>query len=121
IAALIAAGFFTGYLPRQRRERVLAAESQQASQSLPAVTVTRVTRSNKQSELVLPGNIQAVTEAPVLARASGYIKKRYVDIGDRVKAGQVLADIEAPELDQQILQARATLEQTNSAVQQAEA
>src|SRR5205823_9288165 len=62
-----------------------------------------------------------VTEAPVLARASGYIKKRYVDIGDRVKAGQVLADIEAPELDQQILQARATLEQTNSAVQQAEA
>src|SRR5438552_15615599 len=89
IAALIVVGFFTGYLPRQRRERVLAAESQQASQSLPVVTVTQVTRSDQQSELVLPGNIQAVTEAPVLARASGYIKKRYVDIGDRVKEGQV--------------------------------
>jgi multidrug efflux pump subunit AcrA (membrane-fusion protein) len=59
------------------------------------------------SSLVLPGNIQAVTEAPVLARASGYIKTRSVDIGDRVKAGQVLAEIEAPELDQQIRQAQA--------------
>ena len=55
---------------------------------------------------MLPGNIQAVTEAPVLARATGYIKKRYVDIGDRVKEGQVLAEIEAPELDQQIRQAQ---------------
>src|SRR2546423_755952 len=59
IVALIVVGFFTGYLPRQRRERVLAAESQQASQSLPAVNVTKVTRSDQQSELVLPGNIQA--------------------------------------------------------------
>ena len=121
IAALIVMGFFTGYLPRQRRERVLAAESQQASESLPVVNVTKVTRSDQQSELVLPGNIQAVTEAPVLARASGYIKKRYVDIGDRVKEGQVLALIEAPELDQQILQATAALEQAESSVQQAEA
>jgi RND family efflux transporter MFP subunit len=121
LIALIVAGFFLGYLPRHRREEVLAAESKGTSLSLPAVNVTRVTRSDKASELVLPGNIQAVTEAPVLARASGYIRKRYVDIGDRVKAGQVLAEIEAPELDQQILQARATLDQTNSSVQQAEA
>src|SRR5450432_2351640 len=118
---LIVAGFFLGYLPRHRREEVLAAESKGTSQSLPAVNVARVTRSDKESELVLPGNIQAITEAPLLARASGYIKKRYVDMGDRVKAGQVLAEIEAPELDQQILQARATLDQTNSSVQQAEA
>src|SRR5947209_1797868 len=121
IAGLIVAGFFAGYLPRHRREEVLAAESKDASESLPAVNVTKVTRSDKLSELVLPGNIQAITEAPVLARASGFIKKRYVDIGDRVKAGQVLADIEAPELDQMILQARAALEQVNSSVQQAEA
>jgi len=121
IIILIVAGFFAGYLPRHRREEVLAAESMEASQALPKVTVTRVTRSDRQSELVLPGNIQAITEAPILARASGYIKKRYVDIGDRVKAGQVLAEIEAPELDQMILQARATLEQTNSSVEQARA
>jgi RND family efflux transporter MFP subunit len=121
ILVLIVAGFFTGYLPRHRREEVLAAESIETSRALPTVMVTKVTRSDKQSELVLPGNIQAVTEAPVLARASGYIKKRYVDIGDRVKAGQVLAEIEAPELDQQILQIRAALDQTNSAVEQAQA
>ena len=80
-----------------------------------------MTRSAGKSQLVLPGNIQAVTEAPVLARASGYIKKRYVDIGDRVKAGQVVAEVEAPELDQQILQANAAIEQAKSSVQQAEA
>ena len=62
------------------------------------VNVEPVERSSGKSSLVLPGNIQAITEAPVLARASGYIKKRNVDIGDRVTAGQVLAEIEAPEL-----------------------
>jgi RND family efflux transporter MFP subunit len=121
LIALIVAGFFLGYLPRHRREDVLAAESKGTSLNLSVVNVTQVTRSDKASELVLPGNIQAVTEAPVLARASGYIRKRFVDIGDRVKAEQVLAEIEAPELDQQILQARAALDQTNSSVQQAEA
>jgi RND family efflux transporter MFP subunit len=81
----------------------------------------KVERSAAKSELVLPGNIQAVTEAPVLARASGYLKQRYVDIGDRVTEGQPLAEIEAPELDQQIRQARSALDQANSAAQQAEA
>src|SRR5450432_4129993 len=121
LIALTVAGFFLGYLPRHRREEVLAAESKGTSLSLPAVNVTKVTRSDKESELVLPGNIQAVTEAPVLARASGYVKKRYVDIGDRVKAGDTLADIEAPEIQQQILQASAAVEQANAASQQAQA
>ena len=85
------------------------------------VNVSRVTRSAGKSQLVLPGNIQAVTEAPILARATGYIQKRYVDIGDRVKAGQVVAEMEAPELDQQMLQANAAIEQVKSSVQQAEA
>jgi len=121
LTVLIVAGFFVGYLPRQKREDVLAAESKESGSSLPLVNVSRVTRATGRSNLVLPGNIQAVTEAPILARATGYIKKRYVDIGDRVKSGQVVADIEAPELDQQILQARAVIEQTKSSVQQADA
>jgi RND family efflux transporter MFP subunit len=108
-------------VPRQRREQVLAAESKAEIDSLPVVTVTEVTRSSNRTELVLPGNIQPVTEAPVLARASGYVRKRHVDIGDRVKEGQVLTEIEAPELDQQIRQAQAALEQAQSSVQQAEA
>src|SRR5947209_4548668 len=87
VIGLIVVGFFAGYLPRQRREQVLAAESKANQESLPVVTVAKVTRSNTRTELVLPGNIQPVTEAPVLARASGYVRKRYVDIGDRVKEG----------------------------------
>ena len=121
LLALGLAGYYFGYLPRQKREMVLAAESQNTSDSLPVVNVTPAVRSPGTSNLVLPGNIQAVTEAPVLARASGYIKKRNADIGDRVAAGQVLAEIEAPELEQQILQAKAAVEQTEAAVQQAQA
>jgi RND family efflux transporter MFP subunit len=121
LAALVAGGFFAGYLPRHRRVESLAAEAQSNSESLPVVTVVRVQRTAAKSELVLPGNIQALTEAPVLARASGYLKQRNVDIGDRVTEGQVLAEIEAPELDHQILQAKSSLDQANSAAQQAEA
>lgn len=120
LVALAVAGYYWGYLPRQKREMVLAAESQNQTDSLPVVTVTPVTKSASTDSLVLPGNIQAVTEAPILARASGYIKKRIADIGDRVTAGQVLAEIEAPELDQQILQAKAAVEQADAAEQQAE-
>ena len=123
VAALvvIVVGFFAGYLPRMHREQVLAAESKAGAESSPTVTVTPVTRGDANSELILPGNIQAATEAPVLARASGYVKKRHADIGDRVKEGQVLADLEAPELDQQILQAKAAIQQAQSTVEQAEA
>jgi RND family efflux transporter MFP subunit len=121
IVALVVVGFVAGYLPRQKREQVLAAESKESVRALPTVNFARVERSATKTQLILPGNIQAMTEAPVLARASGYIRKRYVDIGDRVKAGAVMAEIEAPELDQQILQANAALDQARSAVQQAEA
>ena len=121
LAVMIVVGFFAGYLPRQKREAVLAAETKEAGATLPVVNVSKVSRSSGQSQLVLPGNIQAVTEAPILSRATGYIRKRNVDIGDRVKAGQVVAEIEAPELDQMILQANAALEQVRSSVQQAEA
>jgi RND family efflux transporter MFP subunit len=118
---LVVGGFFAGYLPRHRRDRVLAAESKTEAESLLSINVVKVSRSEAEATLVLPGSIQAVAEAPVLARASGYLKRRMVDIGDRVAAGQALAEIEAPELDQQIRQANAALEQANNAVQQAEA
>jgi RND family efflux transporter MFP subunit len=121
LAALLAGGYFWGYLPRVQREHVLAAETRTEGQSLPLVNVEKVERSATRASLVLPGNIQAVSEAPILARATGYLKKRNVDIGDRVTAGQVLAEVEAPELQQQIRQAQATLEQVNNTVQQAEA
>src|SRR5579871_707963 len=117
--AVLVAAFFAGYIPRQKRETVIRAEAHDQEQALPAVTVIEVGRSSANSELVLPGNIQAVTEAPILARADGYVKRRMVDIGDRVQAGQPVAEIEAPEVDQQILQARAALQQAQAAVEQA--
>ncbi len=67
----------------------------------------------------MPGNIHAVTEAPILARADGYVRRRLVDIGDHVAAGQPLAEIEAPELDQQVLQAKANVTQAQAALDQA--
>jgi len=121
LAALIVVGFLKGYIPHRRNEIALVAEADSAARELPTVTVVSVEQSATTGTLVLPGNIEALTEAPVLARASGYIQKRYVDIGDRVKSGQLLAEIEAPELDQQVNQARAALDQTRAALDQATA
>jgi RND family efflux transporter MFP subunit len=122
VAVLILVGaFFAGYLPQASRQTALAKEAREDTVALPPVNVVAVEQAPGKSELVLPGNIQAVTEAPVLARASGYIKTRYADIGDRVKEGQQLAEIEAPELDQQVRQAKASVDQVKSSLEQAEA
>ena len=121
LAILIVIGFLKGYLPHRRNEAILVAEADTASKELPTVTVVSVEPSAATGTLVLPGNIEALTEAPILARASGYIQKRYVDIGDRVTSGQLLAEIEAPELDQQVNQARAALDQSRAALEQASA
>ena len=121
ILVLVAGGFLAGYLPRRQRQQLIAAETRASNRSLPAVTVVPVKSAPPRAELTLPGSIQAMTEAPILARSTGYVKRRLVDIGDRVTEGQTLAEIEAPELDQQILQAGAAVEQANASVQQAEA
>jgi len=119
VTVLIVIAFFAGYIPLQKRNTLIRNEAQEQEQALPRVEVIPVTRSSRNSELELPGNIQAVTEAPILARADGYIKQRMVDIGDRVRTGQPLAEIEAPELDQQVQQAKANLAQTQAALDQA--
>jgi RND family efflux transporter MFP subunit len=119
ITALIVAAFFAGYIPLQKRESVIQTQAREQEDALPRVDVMEVGRSSGKSDLVLPGNIQAVTEAPILGRADGYVKSRMVDIGDRVRAGQPLAEIEAPELDQQVRMAQANLQQTTSALDQA--
>jgi RND family efflux transporter MFP subunit len=110
-----------GYLPRRERLRALEAASEKEKHSLPVVNTVWVRRAASTSELVLPGSIQAITDAPIYARADGYVRRRYADIGDRVKAGQILAEIETPDLDQQVRQARASLLQARSALAQAEA
>ncbi len=124
-AILLAAGvltviaFLAGYLPRQKRMTEIVSESQEQAEALPRVDVVEVGRSTTNSGLQVPGNIQAITEAPILARADGYLGRRFADIGDRVKAGQPLAEIEAPELDAQVRQAKANVQQSQAALEQA--
>ena len=121
IAAILAIGFLAGYMPMKKQQELVAQETQQSEDAPVRVDVIEVNRGSAKSELELPGNIQASTEAPILARADGYIKRRMVDIGDRVRAGQPLAEIEAPEVDQQIRQARAALQQAQAAQEQSTA
>ena len=87
--------------------------------AIPAVSVVHPKPGAMKNEVVLPGNIQAFTDSPIYARSSGYLKQWSVDIGGKVKAGQVLAIIEAPELDQQVRQAKATIQQTQASLDQA--
>jgi len=81
--------------------------SDMQAQALTSVAVTRAEPLTGHSDLVLPGNVQANYEAPIYARTSGYLKHWFVDIGARVKAGQLLAEIDTPEVDQQLRQAEA--------------
>ncbi len=118
-ALLIAAAFLGGYIPLKKRQSIILNQAREQEEALPRVEVIEVGRSSTKSDLELPGNIQAVTEAPILARADGYVKTRMVDIGDRVRAGQPVAEIEAPELDQQVLQAQANFQQATAALDQA--
>jgi len=78
-------------------------------EAIPSVSVTHAKRGSASDEIVLPGNIQAFLDAPVYARTSGYLKKWYTDIGTRVKTGELLAEIDSPEVDQQLDQAKAQL------------
>jgi RND family efflux transporter MFP subunit len=92
------------------RHRAMAALSRATeAQAVVAVAVTQPEPLEGKAELVLPGNLQADYEAPIYARTSGYLSRWLVDIGARVKAGQLLAVIEAPEVDEQLRQAVADL------------
>lgn len=75
----------------------------------PTVSLIELVRANSDQELILPGTLRAYIDAPIYARVSGYLRRWYVDIGAHVTVGQVLAEIETPELDQQLLQAQADL------------
>lgn len=78
-------------------------------QAVPTVALAKVTTGGATREIVLPGTIRAFIDAPINARVNGYLKRWFVDIGAPVRAGQVMAEIETPELDQQLLQAEADL------------
>src|SRR5438552_12897024 len=121
LVGLLVIAFLIGYFLHYRRERAAEAANEKMRSSLPAVNIVAVKPSTATSELVLPGSITPITEASLYARASGYVERRYVDIGDRVRRSQVLAEIESPELDQQVSQARAAVAQARQQLGQANA
>ena len=92
--------------------RVMARSSlgkQTANDAVPTVITVKPNRTDLGEELVLPGTVQAFIQAPIYARTNGYLKAWYTDIGSAVKKGQLLAEIETPEIDQQLAQAQADL------------
>jgi RND family efflux transporter MFP subunit len=104
-AAAVAAAW--GISTRTRSLSTLSRETRDLS--IATVAVTRPEKGAPQQDLALPGNVQPYTDAAIFARTTGYLKERYADIGSRVKQGQLLAEIDTPEIDQQLQQARADL------------
>ncbi|HEY0342134.1 MAG TPA: efflux RND transporter periplasmic adaptor subunit [Steroidobacteraceae bacterium] len=105
IAAVVLA--IWGVVSRVRGREKIGQETSQAA--IPVVRTAKPTASPASDELVLPGNVTAFIEAPIYARTSGYLKSWYTDIGTPVKKGQLLAEIETPEVDQQLRQSRSDL------------
>ena len=107
IAALLCAGLalliFPGIRSRLQAEKAL--EEKVRSSAVPWVEVIHPKAGSAAQEIELPGTTEAFTEAPIYARTSGYLKQWFLDIGARIKRGQLLAEIETPELDQQLQQA----------------
>lgn len=111
LAALLAAGVAALVVVLGLAARVSADQSQKtwtSEQAIPTISLAKVEGGGVR-QLVLPGDVQALNTAPIHARVSGYLKRWYADIGTHVRAGQILAEVDTPDLDQQVLQARADL------------
>lgn len=111
----------TGAIPKLQRHTALANEVKAVESGQPLVNTVVLKDQSGQAEISLPASMQAIQEAAIYARLDGYLKTRNVDIGDHVKAGQVLAVLEAPEIDQQLAQTKAALAHSVAALAQARA
>lgn len=120
-AAVLLALVALGTIPRLARNRAALAAVRESPVTHPIITIVHPRMGEPTSELLLPGNIEPLYSSSIYARTEGYIERRNVDIGSKVKTGQVLAVISSPEVDQQLLQARATLAQSEASLQQSRA
>ena len=118
---LLLGGLALGGWRHYQAAREVAATAEESRTLVPDVRVAAVRPADGKITVTLPATTTAFEAANIFARTSGYIEKRYVDIGDQVKAGTLLADITAPELDHQITQAKATLAQDQATLQQTQA
>lgn len=120
VAVVFAIAFVVGWLPR-RQARASLENMQAALAGGPRVEIVTPKLGSSDRALTLPGSVQPLQETVVYARANGYVRKWYVDIGDAVKADQLIAELDTPDLDQQIDQARAQAAQAQAGIQQAKA
>ena len=118
VTGVLGLGIYSGVRTRNAADTTLRRTT--ADAAVPVVSVIAPTQSASTREILLPGTTQAFTDAPIFARTNGYVKRWYFDIGAHVKAGQLLAEIETPEVDQQLQQARADLETARANLRQAQ-
>lgn len=121
VVSLFASALAVGAWKHHEQQEQTLASAEQRRAYVPTVRVAMVKATSGELTVSLPATTSAFAAANIFARASGYVETRTADIGDRVKAGQVLATIVAPELDHQIAQAEGTLVQLQAALKQAEA
>ncbi len=118
VAGVLGLGIYSGVRARSAADATLRRTTEDAAVSV--VRVVSPTASASTQEIRLPGTTQAFTDAPIFARTNGYVKRWYFDIGAHVKQGQLLAEIESPEVDHQLEQARADLETAQANLRQAQ-
>jgi len=114
LSVLIITAVVAGLIPRFRQHKELDAETRELS--VPTVTIVSPKPGQSGSNLPLSAELKPLVEAPIYARANGYLKRRLVDIGTHVEAGQLLAEIDTPELDQELERARGQLAQAEAAL-----
>lgn len=119
--AILGGAFVAGYLPKRRARQALENEARSTQAAVPRVEVIAPKEGSSDRSIVLPGSVQPLEETVIYPRASGYLRKWYFDIGAKVKEGDLLAEIDTPELDQQLAQARAQLAQAEAGLTQARA
>src|SRR2546425_1132221 len=118
VTGVLGLGIYSGVRTRNAADATLKRTT--ADAAVPVVSVISPTASASTREILLPGTTQAFTDAPIFARTNGYVKRWYFDIGAHVKQGQLLAEIETPEVDQQLQQAQADLATAQANLRQAQ-
>jgi RND family efflux transporter MFP subunit len=114
VVVVLTGALVAGTLPRLRQEEKVQAAADAVGSGPPRVTVVTARQEPAGAERLLPGSSQPLLDASLYARTTGYLQRRLVDIGDRVEAGQLLAQIATPEIDAQLAQARAALGQSKA-------
>ena len=116
VLMVLGVAFLSAYLPKRRARQELEQSSRAADKAAVVVDVVVPKVMSSDHAIVLPGSVSPLQEIIVYSRANGYVKRWLVDIGDNVKEGQLLAEIETPELDQELAQAQAQLAQVQAGV-----